>query len=74
MKMGLAKLGRIAIDGSRMKANTSMPMAGKGKGKGKGFEYGYNVHAAVDEDSQIIVGCSLHENPCDSGAVKELLS
>jgi len=152
MKMGLAKLGRIAIDGSRLKANTSkhkamsygrmkktvdqlneelqamkreleslseedqsaselpdeikrredrlakiksakdalekekgealkdsdqksfndhdaLPMAGKGEG----FKYGYNAQAAVDEDNQIIVGCKLHDNQCDSGSVASTL-
>lgn len=152
MKMGLAKLGRIAIDGTRLKANTSkhkamshdrmnkaveqlknelnvlvedlasidenehkfselpdeikhrqdrlkkiasakaaleaekgeqlkdkdqksfndhdaLPMAGKGKT----FEYGYNAQAAVDEDSQIVVGCTVYDNQCDSGAVESVL-
>lgn len=152
MKMGLARMGRIAIDGSRFKANTSKSKAmsygrmkaavetlknelkdlrkdlkklNKGErdfselpeelerkekrlarieaakekletekgesiresdqksfndhdalpmaGKGKGFEYGYNMQLAVDEDSQIIVGATVHGSQADAGAVADIL-
>ena len=47
----------------------AMPMAKVGHE----FKYGYNVQAAVDEASQIIVAAEIHDNPQDSRALPILL-
>jgi transposase len=47
----------------------AMPMAKVGHE----FKYGYNVQAAVDEKSQIIVAAELHDNPQDSRALPTIL-
>jgi hypothetical protein len=47
----------------------AMPMAKRG---GE-FKYGYNVQAAVDEKSQVIVAAELHDIPQDSKALPVML-
>lgn len=37
------------------------------------FPFGYNVQAAVDEKSQIIVAAEIHENQSDQGALTEMM-
>ncbi len=57
---GLVKLGHMAVDGTKLRANASRHMPSQG-----GFIAGYNGQIAVDAAHQIIVAQRLSTNPAD---------
>lgn len=76
-KITAAKNALEAQKGDRLKPkdqksfndHDALPMGGRSKG----FEYGYNCQAAVDSESQIVVGATVHDNQNDTGSASDLL-